>query len=155
MILVVLIFLSSSYSTEAEHRSSSPFRRQSSEEKKAEGDDKKLSSSSLPAINSSHASAGYVVARRGVLNGGVTCAYDVMLSAMLLVLLVAQILSHSASVGMKSVSKWIVAAANVGALPLIYDLFEPSLLPSVIARLVSQSLQSRRVVEKLEGKLMG
>ncbi|KAH7828271.1 uncharacterized protein MONOS_12754 [Monocercomonoides exilis] len=73
---------------------------------------------------------------------------------MLSVPFVGQAPSLAASVSTKSGSKRILAAADVNAFPSIYDLFEPSLLPSVIARLVSQSLQSRRVVEKPEGKGM-
>ncbi|KAH7825899.1 uncharacterized protein MONOS_3074 [Monocercomonoides exilis] len=82
---------------------------------------------------------GYVVARRAVLYGGVVCAYDVALSAMLSVPLVAPLPSLAASVGTKSGSKRIFAAADVNAFPSIYDLFDPSLLPFAIARLVSRS----------------
>eukprot|EP00770_Monocercomonoides_exilis_P011996 MONOS_11938.1-p1 / transcript=MONOS_11938.1 / gene=MONOS_11938 / organism=Monocercomonoides_exilis_PA203 / gene_product=flagellar associated protein / transcript_product=flagellar associated protein / location=Mono_scaffold00628:4-3414(-) / protein_length=1023 / sequence_SO=supercontig / SO=protein_coding / is_pseudo=false len=98
---------------------------------------------------------GYVVARRAVLYGGVACAYDVALSAMLSVPLVAPLPSLAASVGTKSGSKRIFAAADVNAFPSIYDLFDPSLLPSAIARLVSRSPQSRRVVVKLDDEVMG
>eukprot|EP00770_Monocercomonoides_exilis_P016597 MONOS_16565.1-p1 / transcript=MONOS_16565.1 / gene=MONOS_16565 / organism=Monocercomonoides_exilis_PA203 / gene_product=IQ domain-containing protein H / transcript_product=IQ domain-containing protein H / location=Mono_scaffold01866:30-1708(-) / protein_length=472 / sequence_SO=supercontig / SO=protein_coding / is_pseudo=false len=98
---------------------------------------------------------GYVVARRAVLYGGVVCAYDVALSAMLSVPLVAPLPSLAASVGTKSGSKRIFAAADVNAFPSIYDLFDPSLLPSAIARLVSRSPQSRRVVVKLDDEVMG
>ncbi|KAH7817827.1 uncharacterized protein MONOS_11433 [Monocercomonoides exilis] len=42
---------------------------------------------------------------------------------------------------------------SVNALPSIYDLFDPSLLPSEIARLASRSPQSRRVVMKLVNKM--
>ncbi|KAH7831524.1 uncharacterized protein MONOS_11111 [Monocercomonoides exilis] len=98
---------------------------------------------------------GYVVARRAVLYGGVVCAHDVALSAMLSVPLVAPLPSLAASVGTKSGSKRIFAAADVNAFPSIYDLFDPSLLPSAIARLVSRSPQSRRVVVKLDDEVMG
>ncbi|KAH7823562.1 putative IQ domain-containing protein H [Monocercomonoides exilis] len=98
---------------------------------------------------------GYVVARRAVLYGGVARAYDVALSSMLSVPLVAPLPSLAASVGTKSGSKRIFAAADVNAFPSIYDLFDPSLLPSAIARLVSRSPQSRRVVVKLDDEVMG
>ncbi|KAH7820398.1 uncharacterized protein MONOS_15102 [Monocercomonoides exilis] len=98
---------------------------------------------------------GYVVARRAVLYGGVVCAYDVALSAMLSVPLVAPLPSLAASVGTKSGSKRIFAAADVNAFPSIYDLFDPSLLPSAIARLVSRSPQSRCVEVKLDDEVMG
>ncbi|KAH7821049.1 uncharacterized protein MONOS_11675 [Monocercomonoides exilis] len=43
----------------------------------------------------------------------------------------------------------------MNAFPWIYDLFDPSLLPSAIARLVSRSLQSRRAVVVLDDEVMG
>ncbi|KAH7830980.1 uncharacterized protein MONOS_4395 [Monocercomonoides exilis] len=84
---------------------------------------------------------GYAVARRGVLYGGVVCANDVMLSAMLSVPLVVPLHSLAASMRKKSGSKLIFAASDVNAFPSINDLFDPSLLPSEIARLVSRSPQ--------------
>ncbi|KAH7826716.1 uncharacterized protein MONOS_10557 [Monocercomonoides exilis] len=85
----------------------------------------------------------------------VACAYDVALSAMLSVPLVAPLTSLAASVGTKSGRKRIFAAADVNEFPSIYDLFDPSLLPSAIARLVSRSPQSRRVVVKLDDEVIG
>ncbi|KAH7816028.1 uncharacterized protein MONOS_2536 [Monocercomonoides exilis] len=91
---------------------------------------------------------GYVVARRAVLYGAVVCAYDVALSAMLSVPLVAPLQSLAASVGTKSGSKRIFAAADVNAFPSIYDLFDPSMQ-------IWRSQQSRSVVAKLEDEVMG
>ncbi|KAH7819368.1 uncharacterized protein MONOS_9249 [Monocercomonoides exilis] len=93
------------------------------------------------------ASGGYVVARWAVLYGGVVCAYDVALSAMLSVPLVAPLPSLAASVGTKSGSKRIFAAADVNAFPSIYDLFDPSLQ-------MWRSPQSRRMVVKLDDVMM-
>ncbi|KAH7831172.1 uncharacterized protein MONOS_10199 [Monocercomonoides exilis] len=87
--------------------------------------------------------------------GGVVCAYDVALSAMLSVPLVAPLPSLAASVGTKSGSKRIFEEADANALTSIFDLFDPSLLPSAIARLESRSPQSRRVVVKLDDEVMG
>ncbi|KAH7819792.1 uncharacterized protein MONOS_10208 [Monocercomonoides exilis] len=71
---------------------------------------------------------GYVVARRAVLYGGVVCAYDVALSAMLSVPLVGPLPSLTTSkVITKSGSKRIFAAADVNAFQSIYDLFDPLL----------------------------
>ncbi|KAH7830290.1 uncharacterized protein MONOS_7557 [Monocercomonoides exilis] len=98
---------------------------------------------------------GYVVTRRALLNGNVACAWIVALLAMLSVPLVGQLPSLAASVGTKSGSKRIFAAADVNAYQSINDLFDPSLLPSAIARLVSRSPQSRRVVVKLDDEVMG
>ncbi|KAH7825875.1 uncharacterized protein MONOS_3097 [Monocercomonoides exilis] len=70
---------------------------------------------------------GYVVARRAVLYRGVVCAYDVELSAMLSVPLVGPLPPLAASVGTKSVSKRIFAAADVSVFPSIFDLFDPSM----------------------------
>ncbi|KAH7825131.1 uncharacterized protein MONOS_1492 [Monocercomonoides exilis] len=91
---------------------------------------------------------GYVVARRAVLYRGVACAYDVALSAMLLVPLVAQLPSLAASVGTKSGSKQIFALENVNAFQSIYDLFYLSLQ-------IWRSQQSRRVEVKLDEEVMG
>ncbi|KAH7828912.1 uncharacterized protein MONOS_13878 [Monocercomonoides exilis] len=74
---------------------------------------------------------GYVVARRTVLYGGVVCAYDVELSAMLLVPLVVPLPSLAASVSTKSGSMQIFASA------------------------IWRSQQSRRVVVKLDDEVMG
>ncbi|KAH7823255.1 uncharacterized protein MONOS_819 [Monocercomonoides exilis] len=78
-------------------------------------------------LREQHTLRRYVVARKGVLYGGVVCAYDVALSAMLSVPLVAPLPSLAASVGTKSGSKRIFAAADVNAFPSICDLFDPSL----------------------------
>ncbi|KAH7821605.1 uncharacterized protein MONOS_11481 [Monocercomonoides exilis] len=59
------------------------------------------------------------------------------------------------SVSTKSESKWIFAAADVNAFPLISDLFDPSLLTSEIAQSVSRSPQSMCVVVKLDEEVMG
>ncbi|KAH7827132.1 uncharacterized protein MONOS_12634 [Monocercomonoides exilis] len=165
---------SSLLSAPSSSSSAKEFRRRRSEEKKVTGDDKP---SSAPAIDPSDASAvaasytstgamddierrlgrfeGCVVAWRAVKYGGVACAYDVALSAMLSVPLVGQLPTLAASVGAKSGSKRIFAAADENAFPSIYNLFDPSLLPSAIARLVSRSPQSRRVVVKLDDEVMG
>ncbi|KAH7816452.1 uncharacterized protein MONOS_15518 [Monocercomonoides exilis] len=73
---------------------------------------------------------------------------------MLSVPLVAPLSSLAASVGTKSGSKRIFVAPDVNAFPSIYDLFDPSLLPSAIARLVSRSSQSRHVVVKLKDEVI-
>ncbi|KAH7819173.1 uncharacterized protein MONOS_3233 [Monocercomonoides exilis] len=91
---------------------------------------------------------------QAVLRGGVVCAYDVALLEMLSVPLIALLPSLAASVNTKSGSKRIFAAADVIAFPSIYDLFDPSLLPSAIARLVSRSPQLRRVEMKFENKVI-
>ncbi|KAH7822745.1 uncharacterized protein MONOS_9057 [Monocercomonoides exilis] len=67
---------------------------------------------------------GYVVTRRGVLYGGVVCAYDVALSAMLSVSLMGQLPSRAVKVGTKSGSKRIFAAADVNELLSINDQFK-------------------------------
>ncbi|KAH7826802.1 uncharacterized protein MONOS_3885 [Monocercomonoides exilis] len=59
---------------------------------------------------------GYVVARRAVLYGGVVCAYDVALSAMLSFPLVGPLPLLAVSVRTKSWSKRIFAAADVNAI---------------------------------------
>ncbi|KAH7828628.1 uncharacterized protein MONOS_14312 [Monocercomonoides exilis] len=61
--------------------------------------------------------------------------------------------SLAASVGTKSGSKRIFDAADVNAFPLIYDLFDPSLLQSAIVHLVLRSPQSRRVEMKFEDEV--
>ncbi|KAH7816361.1 uncharacterized protein MONOS_15131 [Monocercomonoides exilis] len=98
---------------------------------------------------------GYVVAGRAVLYGGVVCAYDVALSAMLSVPLVGPLPSLSVSVYTKSGSNQIFSAPDVNTFPSIFNLFDPSLLPQAIALLVSRSSQSRRVVLKLDDDVMG
>ncbi|KAH7820340.1 uncharacterized protein MONOS_2246 [Monocercomonoides exilis] len=159
---------SSSSSTGAACRSTSLFRRRRSEEKKAAGDDQP-SSSSAPAIDPSNASAvaaSYTsvgamddierrlrivvpeAAELVALYGDVARAYDVALLEMLSVSLVRPLPSLAASVGTKSVSKRIFAAADVNAFPSINDLFVPSLQ-------IWRSQQSRRVVVKLDEEVMG
>ncbi|KAH7817042.1 uncharacterized protein MONOS_10880 [Monocercomonoides exilis] len=68
----------------------------------------------------------YVEALRAVLCGGVVCAYDA-LSVRFSVTLVALFLWLATSVGTKSGSKRIFAAADVNAFDSINDLFDPSL----------------------------
>ncbi|KAH7829796.1 uncharacterized protein MONOS_3340 [Monocercomonoides exilis] len=94
----------------------------------------------------SKVAAGYVVARRAVLYGGVVCAHDVALSAMLSVPLVAPLPSLAASMGTKSGIKRIFAAPDVNAFPSIYDQFDPSLQ-------IWRSQQSRRVEVKLDDEV--
>ncbi|KAH7821019.1 uncharacterized protein MONOS_14677 [Monocercomonoides exilis] len=72
------------------------------------------------------------------------------LSAMLSVPLVLQLPQLAAPAGTKLMSKRIFAAADVNALPSIYDLFDLSLLLSAIARLVSRLQRSMCVVVKLD-----
>ncbi|KAH7817415.1 uncharacterized protein MONOS_6901 [Monocercomonoides exilis] len=67
---------------------------------------------------------------------------------MLSVTLVVQLPSLAASVGTKSRSKRIFAAPDVNAFSLIYGLFDMSLQ-------IWRSLQSRRVVVKLDDEVMG
>ncbi|KAH7828657.1 uncharacterized protein MONOS_15220 [Monocercomonoides exilis] len=64
---------------------------------------------------------GYVEVRQAVLYRGVVCAYDVELSAMLLVQLVVQLPSLAASVGTNPEGKQIFASADVNAFLSIYD----------------------------------
>ncbi|KAH7832781.1 uncharacterized protein MONOS_14189 [Monocercomonoides exilis] len=87
-----------------------------------------------------------------VLYGGVMCAHDVVLLVILSVPFVGQDPSLAAFVDTKSGRKRTFDAADVNAFPSIYDLFDPSLLPLAIARLVLRSQQSRRVVEKLKSR---
>ncbi|KAH7825970.1 uncharacterized protein MONOS_4542 [Monocercomonoides exilis] len=135
---------SSSSSTGAARRSTSPFRRRRSEEKKAAGDDQP---SSAPAIDPSDAS----VAAASYTSAGAMDDIERRLGFPLVV----QLPSLAESVSTKSGSKRIFDAENVNAFPSIYDLLDPSLLPSAIARLVSRSPQSRRVVAKLNEEVMG
>ncbi|KAH7824045.1 uncharacterized protein MONOS_1673 [Monocercomonoides exilis] len=67
---------------------------------------------------------GCVVTGRGVLCGGVVCADDVELSAMLTVPLVAPLPSLAVLVGTKLGSKRIIAAVDVNAFPSIHNLFD-------------------------------
>ncbi|KAH7823450.1 uncharacterized protein MONOS_9630 [Monocercomonoides exilis] len=99
--------------------------REGNEEKKAERVGQPSSSSSAPAIDTSDTSA--VEAQRAVLSGGVVCACVMELPEMLSVPLVTPLPSLAVSVGTKSGSKWIFAAADVNAFPSIYDLFDLSL----------------------------
>ncbi|KAH7816485.1 uncharacterized protein MONOS_15632 [Monocercomonoides exilis] len=64
---------------------------------------------------------GYVVARLAALIGGVACAYDVALSAMLSVPLVEPLPSLATSVGMKEENNRLFSAADVNVFPSIYD----------------------------------
>ncbi|KAH7832710.1 uncharacterized protein MONOS_10944 [Monocercomonoides exilis] len=91
---------------------------------------------------------GHFVIPSAVLYGCVVCAYDVKLSAMLSVLRVVQLPTLAESVGTKSGSKRIFAAANVNVSPSIHDLFDTSLQ-------IWQSPQSRRVMMKLDDEVMG
>ncbi|KAH7819304.1 uncharacterized protein MONOS_14574 [Monocercomonoides exilis] len=73
--------------------------------------------------------------------------YVVALSVMLSVPLVGPLPSLAASVGTKSGSERIFAAADVNAFPSIYDMFDLSLQ-------IWRSQQSRRVVVKLDDEVM-
>ncbi|KAH7827344.1 uncharacterized protein MONOS_13916 [Monocercomonoides exilis] len=89
-----------------------------------------------------------------VLRGGVVCAYDVALLEMLSVPLIAQLPSPAELVGTKSGSKRIFAKEDLNEFPSIYNLFDPSLLPSAIARQVSRSTQLRRLEMKFSNKAL-
>ncbi|KAH7817035.1 uncharacterized protein MONOS_10873 [Monocercomonoides exilis] len=86
--------------------------------------------------------------QRAVLHGGVECACDVALSAMLSVPLVAPLPSLAASVDTKSGRKRIFVVEEVNALPSIYDLFDQSLQ-------ILRSQQSRRMEVKLDYEVTG
>ncbi|KAH7822355.1 uncharacterized protein MONOS_13879 [Monocercomonoides exilis] len=74
---------------------------------------------------------GWGICAEGVLYGGVVCAYDVALSAMLSVLLVAQLPSLVVSVGMKFETKYLFCSECECVLGS-YNPYVPSLLPSAM-----------------------
>ncbi|KAH7829156.1 uncharacterized protein MONOS_11164 [Monocercomonoides exilis] len=81
--------------------------------------------------------------------------YAVMLQVKLPVPQEAQLPTLAVSVGKNSESKRFFSSADANIFPSIYDLFDPSLLPSAKARLVLRSPQSRRAVMKLDDEVKG
>ncbi|KAH7828675.1 uncharacterized protein MONOS_15252 [Monocercomonoides exilis] len=83
------------------------------------------------------------------------CACYVALLEKLSVPQEAKLPTLAASVGKMSESKRFFSSADANIFPSIYDLFDPSLLPSAIARLVLRSPQSRLAVVKLDDEVKG